>query len=548
MLELLSPDHGTPRIDAQARRFHGLISVLLGRDDAVDSLLAAARILLATDPRAAHDTLLEAIDAVCVAGNAGAGAGTPAETAGTTGKARTGADAPADAVDAAGRARDRNSTSADTTDTARGASAGAGASLGTGHARGGAGALEIARSALDAPPVPGEPGVADLLLAGHATLIAVGHPAAAPILCAALTAMQAERAEFTDAARWILLGMIGAIELWDLDTLGACARRYAAAARGQGALRMLQVAAHALATWELFRGNLSAAEEHFAEFKDVSEATGADPRRSHPSDVMLHAWRGDDERTRAAVAALVGPDSGRAGGLQVQLARSSLALLELGHCHYREAQAAAQAVFEQDPPHFGGLALADLVEAAVRNDDRDTAERALARLAERAVASGTPWAMGLLARGRALLAADAEPLFEEALAHLAPAGLTPEVARTRLLYGEWLRRRRRRQEAREQLRAAHELFVRMGAAAFAERARLELTATGGRTPAHAPESDPGLTPQEARVARLAAEGATNQEIAAALFLSASTVEYHLAKVFRKLGIGSRRRLREVLPP
>ncbi|MFH7339122.1 AAA family ATPase [Streptomyces sp. KHY 26] len=548
LLELLSPDHGTPRIDAQARRFHGLISVLLGRDDAVDSLLAAARILLATDPRAAHDTLLEAIDAVCVAGNAGAGAGTPAETAGTTGKARTGADAPADAVDAAGRARDRNSTSADTTDTARGASAGAGASLGTGHARVGAGALEIARSALDAPPVPGEPGVADLLLAGHATLIAVGHPAAAPILCAALTAMQAERAEFTDAARWILLGMIGAIELWDLDTLGACARRYAAAARGQGALRMLQVAAHALATWELFRGNLSAAEEHFAEFKDVSEATGADPRRSHPSDVMLHAWRGDDERTRAAVAALVGPDSGRAGGLQVQLARSSLALLELGHCHYREAQAAAQAVFEQDPPHFGGLALADLVEAAVRNDDRDTAERALARLAERAVASGTPWAMGLLARGRALLAADAEPLFEEALAHLAPAGLTPEVARTRLLYGEWLRRRRRRQEAREQLRAAHELFVRMGAAAFAERARLELTATGGRTPAHAPESDPGLTPQEARVARLAAEGATNQEIAAALFLSASTVEYHLAKVFRKLGIGSRRRLREVLPP
>ncbi|MFR9788396.1 helix-turn-helix transcriptional regulator [Streptomyces sp. MB22_4] len=550
LLELLSPDHGTPRIDAQARRFHGLISVLLGRDDAVDSLLAAARILLETDPRAARDTLLEAIDAVCVAGSAGAGAGAPAEAEaeGATGKARAGADAPADAVDAAGRARDRNSTPADSTDTARGASAGAGASVGAGHARVGAGALDIARSALDAPPVPGEPGVADLLLAGHATLIAVGHPAAAPILCAALTAMQAERAEFTDAARWILLGMIGAIELWDLDTLGACARRYAAAARGQGALRMLQVAAHALATWELSRGNLSAAEEHFAEFKDVSEATGADPLRSHPSDVMLHAWRGDDERTRAAVAALVGPGSGRAGGLQVQLARSSLVLLELGHCHYREAQAAAQAVFEQDPPHFGGLALADLVEAAVRNDDRDTAERALARLAERAVASGTPWAMGLLARARALLAADAEPLFEEALAHLAPAGLIPEVARTRLLYGEWLRRRRRRQEAREQLRAAHELFVRMGAAAFAERARLELTATGGRTPAYAPGSDPGLTPQEARVARLAAEGATNQEIAAALFLSASTVEYHLAKVFRKLGIGSRRRLREVLPP
>ncbi|MFJ6664358.1 LuxR C-terminal-related transcriptional regulator [Streptomyces sp. NPDC091383] len=119
------------------------------------------------------------------------------------------------------------------------------------------------------------------------------------------------------------------------------------------------------------------------------------------------------------------------------------------------------------------------------------------------------------------------------------------MARTRLLYGEWLRRRRRRREARHQLRSAHEQFVRMRAAAFAERARLELTATGGRTPVRAPESDPGLTPQEARVARLAAEGATNQEIAAALFLSASTVEYHLAKVFRQLDIG---RLRGVLPP
>ena len=222
-------------------------------------------------------------------------------------------------------------------------------------------------------------------------------------------------------------------------------------------------------------------------------------------------------------------------------------MLELGRCHYRAAQAAAQTVFEQDPPHFGGLALADLVEAAARNDDHEVAERALARLAERAVARGTPWALGLLARARALLATDAEPLFEEALAHLVPSGLAPEVARTRLLYGEWLRRRRRRQEARHQLRAAHEQFTRMGAAAFAERARLELAATGGRTPVRAPESDPGRTPQAARVARLAAEGATNQEIAA-LFLSASTGDSPLAKVFRKLGIGARRRLREVRPP
>ncbi|MEU8587578.1 LuxR C-terminal-related transcriptional regulator [Streptomyces sp. NPDC048664] len=485
LLDQVSPDHGVPALDAHAQRLRGLIAVMLGRGNAVGRLLAAARILAPTDPPATRDTLLEAVDAACVAERA--------ET--------------------------------------------------------GAGALEVARAALDAPPVPGEPGVADLLLAGHARLIAVGHPAAAPLLCDALLAMRADRAEFGDAARWILLGMISAIELWDLDALGACARRYAHAARGQGALRMLQVAAHASATWETFRGNLGAAEEHFAEFKDVSEATGADPRRSHPSDVMLHAWRGDEERTRAAVAAQAGPGADRPGGIQAELARAALALLELGRCRYREAQAAAQTVFEQDPPHFGGLALPDLVEAAVRNDDRDMAGRALDRLAERAVASGTPWALGVLARSRALLASDeaAEELFTRALGHLTPGGPATEVARTRLVYGEWLRRRRRRQEARDQLSQAHELFTGMGAAAFAERARVELTATGGRPHPRAPGAGHGLTPQEARVARLAAEGATNQEIAAALFLSASTVEYHMAKVFRKLGIGSRRSLRQVLP-
>jgi DNA-binding CsgD family transcriptional regulator len=165
-------------------------------------------------------------------------------------------------------------------------------------------------------------------------------------------------------------------------------------------------------------------------------------------------------------------------------------------------------------------------------------------LSERALASGTPWGLGLLARGRALLAGDddAEALYEETLEQLEQSGVVIDVARTRLLYGEWLRRRRRRRDARLQLRLAHGMFHATGGGAFAHRARVELLATGEHTRARVTETIDKLTPQEKQIAKLAADGESNAEIAAQLFISPHTVAYHLRKVFSKLGVSSRNRL------
>jgi DNA-binding CsgD family transcriptional regulator len=209
-------------------------------------------------------------------------------------------------------------------------------------------------------------------------------------------------------------------------------------------------------------------------------------------------------------------------------------------------------IYDEDPPGFGNRILPEIVEAGARGGDHRTAHAALGRLADRATASGTPWALGMLARSCALLAhdTDAEKFYSAAIGHLAGTAVRTELARAHLLYAEWLRRQKRRNDARAQLRTAQGMFDAMGAAAFARRTRAELLAAGDRTrqPARRPGLD--LTPQEAQVSRLAAAGATNAEIATHLFLTASTVEYHLSKVFRKLGITSRRQLRAALaaPP
>ncbi|MFI6868322.1 LuxR C-terminal-related transcriptional regulator [Nocardia sp. NPDC050406] len=484
LLDQLTADLGIAVLDAYAMRLRGFLNVMLGREGAVPLLFEAARIFREVDARTARDTLLEAFDAVIVVARIGA------ETS----------------------------------------------------------ALYIAKAALDAPTVPGEPPLADLLLDAHAELVGRDYVSAVPRMRRGLAAMLAERAENGDAARWFLLGVLLAIELWDIEALGVCSRRYGATARQRGALRMLQAATHGAATHELLCGRFTAAAAHFAEFKDVAAAIGADLRYAESSDALLHGWRGDEERTLAAVAIQAGPEAERPGGLQVQLARTALVVLRLGQCRYHEAREAAAVVFDEDPPHFGNVTLPDLIEAAVRDGDTATAELALRRLSDRATASGTPWALGLLARGRALLTTsdEAERWYTEALDLLRQTPLTPEVARTHLLYGEWLRRRRRRREARDHLHSAHEMFLDMGAEAFAERARVELSGTGER----ARERDPGtayaLTPRELQVAHLAASGTTNQQIATELFLSTATVEYHLRKIFRKLGVTSRRELRHRL--
>jgi DNA-binding CsgD family transcriptional regulator len=225
-----------------------------------------------------------------------------------------------------------------------------------------------------------------------------------------------------------------------------------------------------------------------------------------------------------------------------------LTVLELGRGHYEQARVHALRVFEEDVLWFGTYALADAVEAAARTDDIDGAQVARARLRERAQATGTPWALGLLARADALLASEdqADALYRESLEHFGHCGVASELARTHLLYGEWLRRLRRRRDARVHLRASDQIFDAMGAAAFARRTRVELLATGEHARVRAPETRQQLTPQEEQIAELAAEGDSNAEIAAQLFISPHTVAYHLHKVFGKLNVGSRHQLSRAL--
>jgi DNA-binding CsgD family transcriptional regulator len=223
-------------------------------------------------------------------------------------------------------------------------------------------------------------------------------------------------------------------------------------------------------------------------------------------------------------------------------------VLELSLGHYQAALQCALDVYEDDNPDVGTYVLPDLVEAAARCGQIGLAEAALGRLAERALASGTPLALGLLARSRALLAgdADAEVLYEEAIGHLGQCRARPQLARAHLVHGEWLRRQRRRRDARAQLRAAHDMFTSMGAEAFAERARIELLATGERARQRTGQTETELTPQESQIARLVTQGDSNRDIAAHLFLSPSTVDYHLRKVFRKAGVTSRTQLARVM--
>jgi DNA-binding CsgD family transcriptional regulator len=236
-------------------------------------------------------------------------------------------------------------------------------------------------------------------------------------------------------------------------------------------------------------------------------------------------------------------------GLHVAFAHFAIAVLELGLGRYEAALTAARAVCDEPGLYVLSAALPELTEAAVRAGEREVAVAAVAQLSERALGSGTHWALGTLARSRALLeeGAPADELYRAAIEHLRRSRAAPQLARAHLLYGEWLRRERKRREAREQLRTARDMFIFMGAQAFAERARAELTATGEHARRRVVDAPADvLTAQEARIAGLVCEGATNAAIAAQLFISPRTVEYHLHKVFRKLGVSSRTQLARLI--
>jgi DNA-binding CsgD family transcriptional regulator len=424
------------------------------------------------------------------------------------------------------------------------------AALVAGRLASGGGVLEVAKAARAAPPAPEPARAADLLLDGLALLITEGYAAGVPMLKRALSAFRGDDISREEGIRWLALACRIAMDLWDDESWEVLSTRQVQLARDAGALAVLFIALRGRIGLHLHAGELAAAASLVEEVQAVAEATG-----SHfaPYDALaLAIWRGREADAAALIEAGVKEVVARGEGMALAIIRWASAVLYNGLGRYEEALAAAQQASAHPPELlFSTWGLVELIEAAARSGKPEPAAVALRRLSDKTRASGTDWALGIEARSRALLSGNeaAERLYREAVERLARTRVHVELARAHLLYGEWLRRERRRLDAREQLRSAHELFSQFGMEAFAERARVELEATGEHARKRTPETRDDLTPQEAQVSRRAAEGATNQDIAAQLFISPSTVDYHLRKAFRKLGVKSRHQLKQhVLQP
>jgi DNA-binding CsgD family transcriptional regulator len=294
-------------------------------------------------------------------------------------------------------------------------------------------------------------------------------------------------------------------------------------------------------------GAFGAATSLIEEADAISQATGTATLKY--AAFTLAAWRGHEADALAMIEAGRIEAKARGEGLGLAVSDWIAALLFNGLGRYEDARAAAERAAADDVVANSAWALAELIEAGVRSGRTDGTSAALDRLSERTLASGTDWALGVLAQARALLSEGgaADALYREAIERLERTRIRVALARARLLYGEWLRREQRRVDAREQLRAAHEMFSTMGADGFAERARVELLATGETVRKRTVETRDDLTAQEAQIARLARDGRTNPEIGAQLYISPRTVEWHLKNVFTKLGIRSRRELHHALP-
>ncbi len=339
--------------------------------------------------------------------------------------------------------------------------------------------------------------------------------------------------------------ILSAAEVLDEHAWGALAAEWAQLTRRMGALSSLPLALSLQSWLEVLQGRLGSASSHLAEIEDIVSLTGSRGLLGSPTpaQVLRDAWLGEEEATRAGAKRMTQDGHERGQGIGIDHAYAALTVLDLGAGRYDGALRAARQLFDHDSIVLGTNSLADVVEAAVRCGETAFAAQVLGRLSERTSADGTPWARGLLARAWGIAATDedAEDHYLEALQHLGRTTVATDQARTQLLYGEWLRRVRRRKEARGPLHEALEFFEAIGAAGFAGRARTELAATGEHVRARSAALDV-LTPQEAQIARLAASGARNHEIAAQLYISTSTVEYHLRKVFVKLEVTSRTQL------
>jgi DNA-binding CsgD family transcriptional regulator len=409
------------------------------------------------------------------------------------------------------------------------------------------GAPAVAAAARAAPTGTAPPRTVDVLLDAFAIRLTDGYAAAAPTLARALELLLAMDASNEDVGRQLSLsttrnGNIVALEMWDDEALHLLAARQVQVARDAGALAHLQFALSFLARSHMLAGELTAATLMIDEARVIAEATGNRALVNAP--MILAAWRGDE----AQASELIDATSDEAAARRWTSNAYARSVLYNGLGRHDAARDAAWEAFRSDPIGYGSWLLPELAEAASRTADRALLESALEWLSERTRVIRSGWATGIEARVRALLSQGdvAESLYRQSIARLSGPRVRLELARTHLLYGEWLRRERRRLDARKHLRIALEAFTSMGAEAFARRAERELLATGERARKRTVDTLDQLTPQEAQIARLAAQGDTNRDIAAQLFISPSTVEYHLRKAFRKLDVKSRTQLEDRL--
>ena len=410
------------------------------------------------------------------------------------------------------------------------------------------GMLEVATAARLAPTAGPSEGAADLLLDGLATMTTDGYAAGAPLLKQAVNAL-CECEMSPDEGSFVLpLVCTVAPEVWGDESWLRLSNGLVGVARAAGALGVLPVALMSAATLRVLAGELSLARSMAEEAEAIARATRKPVGRY--AVLATGAWHGREAEVTNLISASMDEMIDRGEGQWLSAAEWASAVLYNGLGRYHEALVVAERACQQELElGWATWSLAELIEAAVRDGEPERAAPALRRLSERARASGSDWALGIEARSRAMLSDGdtADRLYREAVERLGRTHVRAELARAHLLYGEWLRRERRRVDAREQLRTAHEMLAAMGIDGFAERARRELLATGETVRKRTVETRDDLTPQEEQIATLAAEGRTNPEIGGQLFLSPRTVEWHLRKVFTKLGISSRKELLGALP-
>ncbi len=402
---------------------------------------------------------------------------------------------------------------------------------------------EAARSARRAPDA--EPATADLLLDALVAL-ADDYDTAVPRCREAVVRLSGEHASVKERLRWLWQGCVLALEIWDDEHARSLSQSSVQIARETGTLSELALALSAHTPILVFCGDLATAAATVSETEMVHEATGI---RSAPyGALILSAWQGREVDTTNLIETTEREANARGEGIGLAISAYARAVLCNGLGRYEDALAAAVAASEHREIVAENWGLSELIEPATRTGRTDLAREALNRLARKANATGTDWALGIDARSRALLSEDdrAEDSFLKAIDHLSRTPVRAELARTHLLYGEWLRRMNRRVDARGELRIAYDNFSSSGMDAFAERASRELSATGETVRKRAVETRDDLTPQERQIAELARDGLSNPEIGARLFLSRRTVEWHLRHVFAKLGIQSRRDLSSAL--